>query len=110
MAVEIKLSGPVFQNPTPAVQAAIQKGLLQAALLGQRLVQEQLRPGHGVRTGTFRRSVVGAAGSWQHATVGSALIYTGFPGYGMFASAEQQLAGQDLAGTIGAEVAKVLNC
>ena len=119
---DVKLSGPLFERElTPVVRAAIQKGLLQAALLGQRLVQQQLVPGHGVKTGTYRRSVVGTAGTWNQGVVTSPMVYsawleegkrhgqaTRFPGYHMFQQAADQLAAENLSDLFAATVAAAL--
>ncbi len=129
--VSVKLSGPLFSSAvTEAVHAAVGKGLLKAALVGQRLVQEQLTPGHGVLTGYFRRSIGGfmTPGMWNEAVVRSnspgeqEVIYTSwlesgphgkqpmgrFRGYGMFASAAQQMQGMDM-GEFGRLIVEVLN-
>lgn len=118
---EVRLSGPLFDNPTAAVRHAVETQIRQAALLGQRLVQEQLVPGHGVKTGTFRRSVVGDAGSWNEGTVQSPLNYaewletgrdpartTRFQGYHMFQNAADKLEAAHLEEQFAAAVAKAL--
>ncbi len=131
-AVSVKLSGPLFAaNVNETVQEAVGKGLLKAALVGQRLVQEQLTPGHGVVTGQFRRSIGGfmKPGSWNEATVRSnspseeQMVQTSwlesgphgrqpigcFHGYGMFANAETKLNATDFGRELGVETAAKLN-
>lgn len=106
----VRLQGPLFEaNVSEKVQNAVRKGLDQLALQGQRMVQEQLYPGHGVKTGNLRRSVVGTAEVWNKATVGTSVNYgefverghRSFGGYHMFGNAQKQLEGMDLSGILG---------
>lgn len=118
---DVKLSGPIFDNPSAAVRHAVETGMRQSALLGQRLVQEQLTPGHGVKTGAFRRSVVGDAGSWNEGTVQSPMNYADwlegtspknaqsrFKGYRMFQNAADKLEAAHLEEQFAAAVTKAL--
>ncbi len=132
MPTEVRLSGPLFAaNVSEAVHEAVSKGLLKGAIVGQRLIQEQLTPGHGVVTGDFRRSIGGfmQPGKWIEATVRSnspgeqekvqtSWLESGphgrqpmgsFRGYGLFANAETRLNGMDLAAEIGFAIAAKLN-
>jgi hypothetical protein len=54
------VEGPLFDGSASSkLDLAMRKGIEQLALLGQRAAQEQLVPGHGVRTGTLRRAIRG---------------------------------------------------
>lgn len=59
--VSLSLNGPLLTGQgAAAVTAGLHEGLTDVALHGQRLVQEQLYPGHGVVTGHLRRSIAGS--------------------------------------------------
>lgn len=116
-SISVTKSGPFFRVNIPhEVGAAIDEGLNAVALHGQGLVQVQLTPGHGVKTGYFRRSVHGGLVSSRHAQIdaglfqqGANVVYTSwletgqrrgrqtrFPGYHMFERAFEQLKRLDM--------------
>lgn len=102
----VKVSGPLLErDPRPLVEAELDKEIREATEEGARLVQEQLRPGHGVRTGEYRGSIHGQISSSRHGEifdgnaaigawlegVGSRNDRTRFKGYHHF-----RLAGQEI--------------
>jgi hypothetical protein len=108
--------GPLFEGaPGPKIQAATKQAMERVGLQAQRWVQEQLYPGHGVRTGYFRRSVESHVEAWNVVRVGSDVIYGSwleegphgrqhpgsFKGYGMFANAAQRVEQANIASDIG---------
>lgn len=124
--VHVTLSGAFFaQLPSAQVQRGLSTGLEIAGLLGQRYVQEQLYPGHGVRTGHFRRSIWGGQVSARAAQIdaglqqqGANVIYTNwletgtrrgqqtaFPGYHMFENAHRRLSSAEALNQIKRAVA-----
>lgn len=129
MHVTVSLHGPFFAGGrAAAIVEGIDEGLEQIALKGQSLVQAQLTPGHGVRTGHFRRSIHGGLQRHLHAQIdaglaqqGANVVYTNwletgtrrgvqtrFGGYAMFANAERQLQNLDLRSYIADRVVRRL--
>jgi hypothetical protein len=116
--ISVTAKGPFFERPTAKVQKAVEHGMEKIALQGQAWVQEQLYPGHGVRTGYFRRSVTPDVPAWNKATIGSIVIYGSwleegphgrqragsFTGYHMFRNAGDRIERLD----IGAEIGKLI--
>lgn len=61
ISVNLKLTGPLLTGQGgDAIVRGAHDGLQDVVLHGQRLVQEQLYPGHGVVTGHLRRSIAGS--------------------------------------------------
>jgi|SRR5215831_7589204 len=76
VGMHVTMTGKFFEGPVaPRVQQAVKQGMEKVALQGQAWVQEQLYKGHGVVTGYFRRSITPDVLAWNHATVGSIVIY-----------------------------------
>lgn len=130
LGIGFSAHGPVFEA---AINAEVRAGLNDAintlGLRGQGLVQAQLYPSHGVKTGTLRRSIHGGlvrdltgqidAGLYQQ---GENLEYAayiegvssrnrpgGFPGYGMFRQAYSKLQQYDFAALVRRKVTRRFN-
>lgn len=62
MNIKVVLKGPIFEpGASVEMMRAVDGALNEIALHGQSLVQRQLYPGHGVRTGHLRRSIWGGS-------------------------------------------------
>jgi hypothetical protein len=117
MAVKVTMSGPLFEGDTnAAVRAGVREGLAVVAKFGQQLVQDQLYPGHGYRTGNLHDSVNGELIEWNHAVVGTPVIYSiyvedghhRFKGYHMFAQAGDVLVETDFSDDIATHIVERL--
>ena len=106
MTVEVKLRGPLLEGRAPAIiNSVIQTVVGDVLAEGERDVKLQLRPGHGLVSGHYRRSIHGETGSALHGRIhDSNVVYgpwlegvssrnqtTRFKGYAMFRNATQQL-------------------
>ena len=106
MTVEVKLRGPLLEGRAPAIiTEAIKAAVADVTAEGERDVKLQLRPGHGLVSGHYRRSIHGETGSALHGRIhDSNVVYgpwlegvssrnqtTRFKGYAMFRNATQQL-------------------
>ncbi len=106
MTVETRVSGPLLEGRAPAIiDGAIKAAVADLTAEGERNVKLQLRPGHGLVTGHYRRSIHGETSAAYHGRVhDSEVVYgpwlegvssrnqqTRFKGYAMFRNATQQL-------------------
>lgn len=105
MRVSVRTSGPFFDGRTQrAIDRALTDTLQDVTERGESIVKRQLFPGHGLVTGTLRRSIAGEVVNNRRATVGTDVIYgawiegtsrrnetTRFKGYSMFRRATQAL-------------------
>ncbi len=107
--IKVSLHGPIFQSGLPAnvIQDTLRGAIGDLVAEGEREVKLQLYPGHGLKTGHYRRSVHGEITTSLHGTVhDSKVVYgpwlegvssrnetTRFKGYAMFRNATQKLQG-----------------
>ena len=60
LSLTFKTSGPVFDGRAKrAVEAATKNAIAELVALGETLIKKDLRPGHGLITGHYRRSITG---------------------------------------------------
>lgn len=104
--LDIEVRGPLFSGNAPAIfEEGVRSAINEAALRGEVLVKGHLWPGHGVRTGHYRRSIHGEMrdsamgvvhdsnvvyGPWLEG-VSSRNERSRFKGYAMFRLGAQQL-------------------
>ena len=102
---EVRVSGPFFTLGAGPAQKAITDSIREIVAEGERSVDAQLSPGHGLRTGHYRRSVNGELVDSLHGRIHDSKIVYGpwlegvssrnassrFKGYRMFRNAFQQL-------------------
>ena len=106
MEVNIRYNGPIFgPGVDDKVRTAIGKAVHDLVIEGERQVDLQLYPGHGLVTGHYRRSVHGEMSDSLHGRIHDSLVVYGpwlegvssrnqrsrFKGYHMFRNAFQQL-------------------
>lgn len=106
LKVNVRVKGPLFDPGAPAaVNEALNAIVSDTVAEGERLVKLDLRPGHGLLTGHYARSVHGEVTGSLHGIVhDSRVVYgpwlegvsnrnrtTRFKGYAMFRRAAQQL-------------------
>lgn len=103
--IHIEVKGPFFDRGLSALDGAIRDTIRELVAEGETDVKVQLYPGHGLRTGHYRRSIHGEVLNSRNGTVhDSNVIYgswlegvssrnqrTRFKGYGMFRKAVQGL-------------------
>ena len=106
LSLTFKTSGPLFDGRAKrAMQAATKSAISELVALGETLVKKDLRPGHGLITGHYRRSITGEMksstlgivhdrnvvyGPWLEGT-SSRNKTTRFKGYRMFLKATGQV-------------------
>ena len=102
---EIRVSGPFFTLGAGPAQKAITDSIREIVAEGERSVDAQLYPGHGLRTGHYRRSVHGELTDSLHGRIHDSKVVYGpwlegvssrnassrFKGYRAFRNAFQQL-------------------
>ncbi len=106
VSISVKTSGPLFAGNVPGkIQAAIGDSISELVSIGERDVKGQLRPGHGLITGHYRRSIHGERVSSMLGRVHDSGVVYGpwlegvsdknkagrFKGYAMFRNATQRL-------------------
>ena len=105
-SVSVRISGPFFGGSMPGhIRSALSLSIGDVVAEGERSVKLQLYPGHGLRTGHYRRSVHGEMQNSMHGRIhDSGVIYgpwlegvgsrnqtTRFKGYHMFRQAKGEL-------------------
>ena len=121
-SVQVRISGPFFSGSMPGViRDALSKAMGDVVAEGERSVKLQLYPGHGLRSGHYRRSVHGEMqnsmhgrihysdviyGPWREG-VGSRNQTTRFKGYHMFRQAKGELE-RKIPGIINHRVAQAV--
>ena len=123
--VSVSFHGPVFRSGGSAVHEAGKKAVSDIVAEGERDVKLQLRPGHGLDTGHYRRSINGEQpkdlqgiihdnnvvyGPWLEG-VSSRNQRSRFKGYRMFRNAAERLQGfaKDAIGRRVGEAVRRLN-
>ena len=105
VGVRIVTSGALFRLGGGPIAHAIEEAIIDIVARGEELVKDQLKPGHGLVTGHYRRSIHGELDNSRHGTIhDSEVVYgpwlegtssrnasTRFKGYSMFRRARQQL-------------------
>ena len=105
VGVRIVTSGALFRLGGGPISKAIEDAIIDIVARGEELVKEQLKPGHGLVTGHYRRSIHGELEDSRHGVIhDNKVIYgpwlegtssrnasTRFKGYSMFRRARQQL-------------------
>ena len=106
VSMSVRTSGPLFAGNVPGrIQSAIRDSISELVALGERDVKGQLRPGHGLVTGHYRRSIHGEIVSSMLGRVHDSGVVYGpwlegvsdknkagrFKGYAMFRNATQRL-------------------
>ena len=121
-SVQVRISGPFFSGSMPGViRDALSKAMGDVVAEGERSVKLQLYPGHGLRSGHYRRSIHGEMqnsmfgrihdsnviyGPWLEG-VGSRNQTTRFKGYHMFRQAKGELE-RKVPGIINHRVAQAV--
>ena len=106
-SIKVSMHGPIFQAGLPAsvVQDTLRGAVGDLVAEGEREVKLQLYPGHGLKTGHYRRSVHGEVSASLHGRVHDSNVVYGpwlegvssrnqksrFKGYAMFRNATQKL-------------------
>ena len=121
-SVQVRISGPFFSGSMPGViRDALSKAMGDVVAEGERSVKLQLYPGHGLRSGHYRRSVHGEMQNSMHGRIhDSDVIYgpwlegvgsrnqtTRFKGYHMFRQAKGELE-RKVPGIINHRVAQAV--
>ena len=105
MDINATVRGPFFDGRTKrAISMALQDTLQDVTERGESIVKRQLFPGHGMVTGTLKRSIAGEVVNSLRAFVSTNVVYGGwiegtsrrnqttrFKGYSMFRKARQAL-------------------
>lgn len=103
--INVTVSGPFFQHGGATLEKAITASVREVVAEGETDVALQLYPGHGLKTGHYRRSIHGDMINSRNGTIhDSKVIYgpwlegtssrnrsTRFKGYAMFRNAWQGL-------------------
>ena len=121
VSVAVRLSGPIFSGRAPGrIKSALKDAISEMVAIGERDVKGQLRPGHGLITGHYRRSIHGELkssvlgivhdsgvvyGPWLEG-VGSRNKTTRFKGYAMFRNMTQRLEAKS-GGILGKHVKRL---
>ena len=122
IGVSVRVSGPFFGGAAPdVIRDALSKSIGDVVALGETSVKLQLYPGHGLRSGHYRRSIHGEMqnsmfgrihdsnviyGPWLEG-VGSRNQTTRFKGYHMFRQAKGELE-RKIPGIVNRRVAQAV--
>ncbi len=106
VSMSVRTSGPLFAGNVPGrIQSAVRDSISELVAIGETDVKRQLRPGHGLVTGHYRRSIHGEIVSSMLGRVHDSGVVYGpwlegvsdknkagrFKGYAMFRNATQRL-------------------
>lgn len=105
MRLDVDFNGPFFTGATQrAIARALDDTLQDVTERGESITKRQLVPGHGLVTGTLRRSIAGQVVNSRQTLVKTDVVYgawiegtsdrnktTRFKGYRMFRKAAQAL-------------------
>ena len=121
-SINVRISGPFFGGSMPGhIRSALSLSIGDVVAEGERSVKLQLYPGHGLRTGHYRRSVHGEMQNSMHGRIhDSGVIYgpwlegvgsrnqtTRFKGYHMFRQAKGELE-RKVPGIVNRRVAQAI--